>query len=140
MIFQVLAGFLYCAEYLPKKTIEDILKVKETEIIAPAQTDDNERSDHFTPDELGKLAKIIKVDRMKIIDTLMEIDSPLISHVETDSEGSWLFNFSILTLWTYKSTGNKREVTHVVFIFQKPSKYVVFKICICPFISNSTGK
>ena len=131
--FQVLAGFLYDAQYLTPEKIEEILGVKETESIAPTQPDDKKGSDRVTSVELGKLADKIYVDTMKQIASEMEIDDPTTNHVLTDSEGVWLFNFSIMTLWTYKSTDNNREVTGVLFIIQKPSKNVVLKKRICPF-------
>ena len=119
LIFQVLAAFLYHTQFLSPERIEELLGVKKGKSIAPTQTDDNERSDRVTPVELGKLADKILSNKMKEIASYMGIDDASANHVLTDSVGSFLFNFSILTLWTNKSTGNNRKVTNiVVFIVQ----------------------
>ena len=115
LTFQVLAGFLYHSKYLPPEDIQKLLRVKKTESIAPTQTDDSELSNRLTPDQLGNLAEKTEPSKMKMIASLIGIDSSTISHVLTDSEDSWLFNFSILTMWTYRSTDNDRRVKSFVF-------------------------
>ena len=96
--FQVLAGFLYDAQYLTPEKIEEILGVKETESIAPHNPMIKREAIALPSVELGKLADKIYVDTMKQIASEMEIDDPTTNHVLTDSEGVWFFNFSIMTL------------------------------------------